>query len=190
MPEERRVVLVVGLVGTGRHGEARGRSGGARLRRRGGERWWRLSARRRTRWRRGWGRWRTVGGDAEAHDLRGGRRRAVSGSRLDGGHGGTAAYPGNGEGDGGVAHSDKRGQKQSGSFGHGLSGWHVRPSERPGCRDGVAAVRTRTWHVRTAPLRHGMRGGTRAWQPRGDGALTGGSHASAISKIKFTPGCK
>jgi hypothetical protein len=43
----------------------------------------------------------------------------VSGGRLSGGHGGTAAYPGNGEDDGGVARSNKRGQKQSGSFGHG-----------------------------------------------------------------------
>jgi hypothetical protein len=170
-------VSVVGLVGTGRHGEARGRSGGARLRQRGGERWWRLPARRRTRWRRGWGRWRTVGGDAAAHDLRGGRRRAVSGGRLGGGHDGAAAYLGNGEGDGDVARSTKRGQKRSNSFGHGLSGRHVRPGERPGCRDGVAAVGTRTWHVRTVPLRHGTHGGMGTWQPHGDGALTGGSHA-------------
>jgi hypothetical protein len=93
-PEERRVAPVVGLVGTGRHGEAQGRSGGAQLRRRGGERRWHLPARRRMGWRHGWGRWRAVGGDAVAHDLRGGWRRAVSDCRLSGGHGGVAAYPG------------------------------------------------------------------------------------------------
>jgi hypothetical protein len=73
------VAPVVGLVGTGRRGEARGWSGGARLGRRGGERRWRLPVRCRTGWRCGWDRRRTVGGDAAAHVLRGGWRRAVAG---------------------------------------------------------------------------------------------------------------
>jgi hypothetical protein len=125
------VAPVVGLVGTGRRGEARGWSGSARLERRGGERQWRLPAWRRTGWRRGWGRRRAVGGDAVAHDLLGGRRRAVSGGRLGGGHGGAAAYPGNDEDDGGVARSDKRGRKWSGGFRHELSGRCARRGERP-----------------------------------------------------------
>jgi hypothetical protein len=121
------VAPVVGLVGIGHRGEARGWSGGARLGRRGGERRWRLPAWRRTGWRRGWGRRHAVGGDAAAHDLRGGWRRVVSGGRL----GGAAAYPGNGKGDGGVARSDKRDRKRSGGFGHELSGWRTRRGERP-----------------------------------------------------------
>jgi hypothetical protein len=124
------VAPVVGLVGTGRRGEARGRSGGARLGRRGGERRWRVPAQRRTGWSDGWGRRCAVGGDAVAHDLRGGRRRALSGGRLDGGHGGAAAYPGN-DNDDGVARSDKRGGKWSGGFGHELLGWRARRGERP-----------------------------------------------------------
>jgi hypothetical protein len=157
-PEERQVASVVGLVGTGRHGEARGRSGGARLRQRGGERWWRLPTRRRTRWRHGWGRWRTVGGDAAAHDLRGGRRRAVSGSRLGGGHSGAAAYPYRGEGDGGVARSDKSGQKRSGGFGHELSGRRARRGERPAVGAGSGG-RKWTQRIWTVPLRYCMRAG-------------------------------
>jgi hypothetical protein len=172
-PEEQRVAPVVGLVGTGRRGEARGRSGGAQLGRRGGERRWRIPARRRTGWRRGWGRRRAVGGDAVAHDLRGGRRRAVSGGQLGGGHGGVAAYPDNGEGD--VARSDKSGQKRSGG------------GERPAVRADNGG-RKRTWRVRTTPLRHGVRAGVGTWQPRGDGGLTGGPLISAISELKFTPG--
>jgi hypothetical protein len=66
-----------------------------------------------------------------AHDLRGGWRRALSGGRLDGGHGGAAAYPGNDNDDGGVARSDKRGGKRSGGFRHELLGWRARRGERP-----------------------------------------------------------
>jgi hypothetical protein len=140
--EERRVAPVVGLVGTWCRGEARGRNGGARLGRRGGERRWRLPARRRTGWRRGWGRRRAVGGDAVTHDLCGGRRRAVSGGRLSGGHGGAATYLSNGDGDDGVARSDKRGRKRSGGFGHELSWWRMRRGERPAVG---AGSRGRAW---------------------------------------------
>jgi hypothetical protein len=125
------VAPVVGLVGTGCRGEARGQSGGARLRRRGGERRWRLPVQRRTGWRREWGRLRAVGGDAATHVLCGGWRRAVSGGRLGGGHGGAAAYPSNGDGDDSVARSDMRGRKRSGGFVHELSGWRMRRGERP-----------------------------------------------------------
>jgi hypothetical protein len=102
-----------------------------------------------------------------AHDLRRGRRRAVSSGRLGGGHGGAAAYPGSGEGDGGVERSDKRGRKRSGGFEHGLSGWRMRRGEQSGCRGsavgsgtccrggGGGGGRKRTRRVRTAPLRRG-----------------------------------
>jgi hypothetical protein len=92
-------------------------------------------------WRRGWGRRRAVGGDAAAHNLRGGWRRAVSGGWLGGGYSDAVAYPSNDEDDGGVAHSDKRGQKQSGGFGHELSGRRPRRGERPAVGR-AAAVRT------------------------------------------------
>jgi hypothetical protein len=55
----------------------------------------------------------------------------VSGSRLDGGHGGATAYPSNDEDDDGVACSDKRGRKRSNGFGHELSGRRARRGERP-----------------------------------------------------------
>jgi hypothetical protein len=48
-----------------------------------------------------------------------------------------------------------------------------------GCRGGAAAVGTRTRRVRTAPLRCGARAITGAWQPRGDGTLTGGPGAGS-----------
>jgi hypothetical protein len=157
-PEERRVAPVVGLVGTRRRGEARGQSSGARVERRGGERRWRLPVWHRTGWRRGWGRRRVIGGDAAAHDLRGGQRRAVSGGRLDGGHGGAAAYLGNGEGDGSVAHSDKHGRKRSSGFGHELSGRRARRGERPAVGVGSGG-RKWTQRIWTVPLRCGMRAG-------------------------------
>jgi hypothetical protein len=61
-----------------------------------------------------------------AHNLHGGRRRAVSGGQLGAGHGGVAAYPRNDEDDGSVARSDKRGRKRSGGFRHELSVWRAR----------------------------------------------------------------
>jgi hypothetical protein len=90
----------------------------------------------------------------------------MSGDRLGKGHGGAAAYPGSGVGDGGIARSYKRSRQWSGGFRHGLSGWRARRGEWPGyrgsavgsgtgCQGGVAAV--------------GSGHGT--WQPRGDGVL-------------------
>jgi hypothetical protein len=87
----------------------------------------------------------------------------MSGDRLGGGHGGAAAYPGNG--DGGVARSDERGRKRNGGFRHGLLGQH--------CRGRAAAVGTRTRRVQTAPIWCGARASTGAWQPRGDAVLIG-----------------
>jgi hypothetical protein len=106
-----------------------------------------------------------VGGNAVAHDLRGGWRRAVSGGRLGLGHGGAAAYPGSDEGNGGVARSDKCGRKWSFSFGHGLSGQRYRESHglsgRGGGRQNADMARP-----------DGAHAGAGAWQPCGDGVLT------------------
>jgi hypothetical protein len=148
-----------------------------------------------------------VGGDAVAHDRRRGRRRAVSGGRLGGGHGSTTAYPGSGEGDGVLARSDKRGRKRSDSFGHGLSGRRVRRGERPGCREwhGLSGWAGGGWNADTARpdsafmvRRACDRGRVAAtWRRHADRRarcgkrwLTGGSLMSAIFELKFTPGPK
>jgi hypothetical protein len=134
-------------------------------------------------WRRGWGRRRAVGSDAAAHDLRGGQRRAVSGDRLDGGHGG-------------VVPSDERGQKRNGGFRHGLLGqhcreWHGLSGQGGGSRNADTTRPDSAYMVRCA-CEHGCVAATRrrradrqAW--RGKRRLTGGSLMSVISELKFTP---
>jgi hypothetical protein len=65
-----------------------------------------------------------------------------------------------------VARSDKSGRKRSGG------------GERPAVR-ADSGGRKRTRRVRIAHLRHGVRAGVGAWQPRGDGALIGGLGAGS-----------
>jgi hypothetical protein len=105
----------------------------------------------------------------------------VSGGWLGKGHGGAAAYPGSGVGDGGIAHSYKRGRQWSGGFGHGLSGQRYREWHGLLGRGGSGWKWTR--HVAATRRRCAD-----DWARRGKRRLTGGFLMSAISELKFTPG--
>jgi hypothetical protein len=106
----------------------------------------------------------------------------VSGDRLGGGHGGAAAYPGNG--DGGVARSDERGRKRNGGFRHGLLGqhcreWHGLSGQGGGSRN-ADTTRPDSAYMVWCACEHGCvaatrrrRADRRAW--RGKRRLIGGS---------------